>query len=162
MADGPPRRWYHQIVEERLCFGVGDFGELNLCSYGLRSLFNHSFIDVDSFKQIFKQNDDFNEALRQNCERKEFYSCLLAFDKVKFNQSVEGWFKTGRGDKSGNTQTKKGEQGQQGESENGGDAVKKNKKKNIHVHCMFIRLVWMNVGTGRREEVGLSVGWEGD
>lgn len=116
--------------------------ELNLCSYGLRSLFNHSFIDVDSFKQIFKQNDDFNEALRQNREQKEFSSCLLAFDKVsKFNQSVEGWFKTGRGDKSGNTQTKKGEQGQQGESENGGDAVKKNKKKKTYM-CIVCLSVW--------------------
>lgn len=47
VADGPPRRWYHQSV-------VAIFGG-SRASSETRSPFSRSFIGVDSFKQVFKQ-----------------------------------------------------------------------------------------------------------
>lgn len=99
MTDGPPQHWYHQSVEEHKCFGRSDF-RFESVQLWHEITFNHSFVDVDSFKLIFKQNGDFNEVLRQNCKQKEFYSCFLAFlshdakGQSSSNQ-LKGWLKKG-------------------------------------------------------------------
>lgn len=46
--------------------------ELNLCSPGMRSLFNHSFIETNfETKWMNEWIGEFSEAMRLNCEQEE-------------------------------------------------------------------------------------------
>lgn len=111
-----------------------------------------------------KPNGDFSEALRLNCDQKEFSFCLLAFlshdTKGQGSTSqLKGGLKKGEAISRGTHKHEKVRKVSRGRVR----MVEKQEKKwwtcALYVYLSDVRI---NVGTGRREEVGLSVGWDGD